>query len=220
MKPVVIFGNGEMAEVVAFYFENDLGRTVSFFVVDDAFATESAFYGRPLLSWSEVHKHASSTDHEVFVAIGYAKMNETRARICHMIEDAGFSLTSLVSSRAIVPANFQIGKNSMILENNTVQPFSTIGHNTFLWSGNHVGHHVRIGSNAFISSHCVISGGVSIGDNSFLGVNSTVGDHVTIGEKVIVGAGAIVLNDLPRGSVVVANQSRIASLKSDQIPDF
>lgn len=220
MKPLVIFGNGEMAEVVAYYFEKDLGRTVSFFVVDDAFAIEAAFCDRPLLPWSDLPHVASSMDYEVFVAVGYAKMSDTRSRICHMIEDAGFTLTSLVSSKAIVPTNFQIGKNCMILEHNTVQPFSTIGHNTFLWSGNHVGHHVRIGSNVFISSHCVISGGVSIGDNSFLGVNSTVRDHVTIGAKVVVGAGAIVLGDLPSGSVVVANQSRIASLKSDQLPDF
>lgn len=219
-KPVVIFGNGEIAEVAEYYFRNDQNRPVACFVVDDEYANDSVFCNKPLVPWSELAQIAPTGGHEVFVAVGYSQVNRVRERIFQIVERAGYSLTSLVSSKAVIPDGFTMGKNCMVLEHNTVQPFTTIGHNTFLWSGNHIGHHVAIGSNVFISSHCVISGGVSVGDNTFFGVNASVGDHVRIGSHVVVGAGATVLENLQDGSVVIANRSRTASITSDQLPGF
>lgn len=217
---LIIFGTGEIAEVISFYFSQDTTRTVAGFVVDDKYATDSTFCGRPLVPLTAVQQVFPPDAYEAFVAVGYSEMNQLRADCCRRLEGLGYQLTSFVSSKSVVAPGTQVGKNCLILEHNTIQPYVSIGNNTFLWSGNHVGHHVRIGDHSFISSHCVMSGGVSVGEFSFLGVNSTIRDHVTLGDRVVVGAGALVMRDLPDGAVVLGQQSRIASLTSDQLPRF
>jgi hypothetical protein len=52
-RPLVIFGSGEIASLAKYYFEHDGGREVAAFTVDDEYASDEAFEGRPLLAWSE-----------------------------------------------------------------------------------------------------------------------------------------------------------------------
>lgn len=193
MKPIVIFGAGEIAEVAAFYFDA-LGRQIAAFTVDAAHLKESSFQGRSVVPFEEVTSQFSPNDHDAFVALSYARMNAVRESKVRAMKDAGFALTSYISPRATVFTN-SIGENCFILEDNTIQPFVKIGNNVTLWSGNHVGHHAIIEDNTFVSSHVVLSGGVTVGRNSFLGVNSTVADHVNIAPFTLLGAGVTILDD-------------------------
>ena len=219
-KELIVFGSGEIAEVVAFYFEHDAGRKVSGFVVDDDFLERNLFCDKPIVGTSSVASIFNPETHDAFVAIGYSGLNFLRESKCNELGKLGYSLTSFVSKDACIAPNVQYGSNCLILEHNTVQPFSVVGDNTFLWSGNHVGHHAQVGRNVFISSHCVISGGVSIGNNSFLGVNSTLSDHITIGREVVIGAGSLVLGDVADGGVVLGQRSRISPISSRSLPNF
>jgi sugar O-acyltransferase (sialic acid O-acetyltransferase NeuD family) len=214
VKPVLIFGAGEIAQVAHFYFTRDARVPVSGFAVDPAFLKETTFCGLPVLAFAEAQAAFPPDSHDLFVAVSYAKINALRAAKCAEARAKGYGLATYVSSKASVWPGFKAGENCFILEDNTIQPFAAIADNVTLWSGNHIGHHARIGANCFITSHVVISGGVEVGENAFIGVNSTVRDHVRIGARSVIGAGALVLEDVPDDGVIAARGSELSKVPS------
>ena len=48
-----IFGNGEVAEMLKYYFDQDSQYKVGAFVVDDEYCQDANFLELPLISWSE-----------------------------------------------------------------------------------------------------------------------------------------------------------------------
>jgi sugar O-acyltransferase (sialic acid O-acetyltransferase NeuD family) len=217
LKPLVIFGAGEIAEVAHFYFTQDAKRAVAGFTVDAAYLKEPRFCGLPVVPFEEAPARFPAATHDLFVALSYARINALRAQKCAHTRAQGYSLASYVSSKATVWPGFAPGANCFILEDNTLQPFATVADNVTLWSGNHIGHHARIGANCFITSHVVISGGVEVGENAFIGVNATVRDHVRIGARSVIGAGSLVLEDVPADGVVAARGTELSKVPSHRL---
>jgi len=217
MKPLLIFGAGEIAEVAHFYFTRDTRVTVAGFTVDAAYLKESTFCGLPVVAFEEAAAKFAPASNDLFVALSYAKINAVRAQKCAEGRARGYRLASYVSSKASVWDGFKAPENCFILEDNTLQPFVQIGDNVTLWSGNHVGHHARIGANCFITSHVVISGGVQIGDNAFVGVNATLRDHVKVGARAVIGAGSLVLEDVPEDGVIAARGTELSKVPSSRL---
>lgn len=206
-RRVVVFGTGAFAEVVDFYLAHDSdARVVAFTATGDAAAAGSAF-GRPLVPWDEVARQYPPDDHELFIAVGYAKLNSLRERFCAEGRARGYRLLTYVSSRATTWGDTVIGDNVFVFEDNTIQPFVRIGDGTVLWSGNHIGHHSRIGAYCFITSHVVVSGNCNVGDRCFIGVNATIGDGVTIGEDTLIAAGAILTKDAEAGGAYLPQRT-------------
>jgi sugar O-acyltransferase (sialic acid O-acetyltransferase NeuD family) len=217
MKPLVIFGAGEIAEVAHFYFTHDAKASVAAFTVDAQYLKQATFCGLPVMAFEEAQRAFPAQSHDLFVAMSYAKVNAARARKCAEARAKGYRLATYVSSKATVWPGFSAGGNCFILEDNTLQPFATLGDNVTLWSGNHIGHHARIGANCFITSHVVISGGVEIGDNAFIGVNATLRDHIKVGAHAVIGAGSLVLEDVPEEGVVAARGSELSKVPSSRL---
>jgi sugar O-acyltransferase (sialic acid O-acetyltransferase NeuD family) len=217
MKPLVIFGAGELAEVAHFYFTRDAGAAVAAFTVDAAYLKERRFCGQPVVPFEEVGAAYPPDRHDLFVALSYARINALRAEKCAAGKAQGYRLRTYVSSRASVWEGFEPGENCFILEDNTIQPFVRIAANVTLWSGNHIGHHAVLGANCFITSHVVISGGVQVGDNAFIGVNATIRDHVKIGARSVIGAGSLVLQDVPADGVVAASGTELSKVPSHRL---
>ncbi|MEO7799361.1 MAG: acetyltransferase [Opitutaceae bacterium] len=204
MKPLVIFGCGDIGQLAHFYFTSDTQRSLAGFTVDAAFRTTENFCGLPVVPFEEVTERFPPSTHDLFVAVSYNQLNRLRANKAAEARSKGYTLASYCSSHATVLTREPIGENCFILEDNTVQPFVKIGRNVTLWSGNHIGHHSTIEDDCFIASHVVISGGVRIGPRCFIGVNATLRDHITVGESSVIGAGAIILEDVPPHSVYKA----------------
>jgi sugar O-acyltransferase (sialic acid O-acetyltransferase NeuD family) len=217
MKPLVIFGAGELAEVAHFYFTRDARAQVAAFTVDAAYLKERQFCGQPVVAFDELRAAFPPDTHDLFVALSYARINALRAEKCAAGKALGYGLRSYVSSRASVWEGFQPGENCFILEDNTIQPFVRIAANVTLWSGNHIGHHAALAANCFITSHVVISGGVQVGENAFIGVNATIRDHVKIGARSVIGAGSLVLHDVPDDGVVAAQGTELSKVPSHRL---
>lgn len=214
--PLVIFGAGEIAEVAHYCFKNDSNYDVVAFAVDRQYLTGSEFCGRPLVAFEDVAERFPPATHSMFVALAYAGLNDLRKDKYLAAKSVGYPIASYVSSRASVLNDGAIGENCLILEDNTIQPFSKIGNNVTLWSGNHIGHHSTIHDHCFLASHIVVSGGVEIGDSCFIGVNATLRDHIKIGSKCVVGAGALLLADAAPGGVYMASateRSKVPSIR-------
>jgi len=216
-QKIIIFGDGDIAELADFYFTHDSAFEVVAFTVDEAYLKREEFRGRPVVPFERVAEMYPPEQYELFVAVSYAKLNSLRAEKAAAAKAKGYRLASYLSSRATVFPGFELGENCFILEDNTIQPFAKIGSNVTLWSGNHIGHHSIIENDVFIASHVVVSGGVRIGRGSFVGVNVTLRDHVTIGEKCVLGAGALVLEDQPDLAVVAPRGTERAKIPSSRL---
>ncbi|MCX7897462.1 MAG: acetyltransferase [Rhodocyclaceae bacterium] len=216
-RPLVIFGASELAEIACFYFRHDSSRKVAAFTVDASHLKESVWHGLPVMPFEYIEKEFPPSTHDLFVAVGYGRLNRLRAEKCRQAKAKGYRMASYVSSRATVWPGLAHGENCFILENNVIQPFVRIGHNVFLWSGNHIGHHVVIEDHTFIASHVVIAGGVKVGKRCFFGVNAATHDHIEIGDDCVIGAGSLVDRSLPASSVLLAVSSRLAPFPSSRL---
>ena len=191
-KKAIILGTGAFAESVDFLLTHDSDYDVVAFTASADHVSVIEFLGRPLLEFENIEKKFSPSTHEMFVAIGYTKLNSIREKFADAAFGKGFRLLTYICSKATTWPDLKIGKNCFVFEDNTIQPFVNIEDNTVLWSGNHVGHHSRIGPNCFVTSHVVISGNCVIGSHSFIGVNASISEGVTIGERNLIGPGTLI----------------------------
>ena len=194
-KQVVIFGTSSFAEIVDIYLSADSPYEVVAFTVHDEYIKESKFRGKIVTPFEGLVKSYPPQDYDMFVAVGFSKLNRNRTAIYEQCKANGYKMIQYINSKTIQWGEIKVGDNVFILENNVIQPFTEIGNNTILWSGNHIGHHSTIGNNVFISSHAVISGNCRVGDNCFIGVNAAVADHVNIAPFSFIGMSAVITKD-------------------------
>jgi sugar O-acyltransferase (sialic acid O-acetyltransferase NeuD family) len=217
MKPLVIFGTGDIARLAHRYFTLDAGRTVIGFTVDAAYRRADSFLDLPLVDFADAPRRWPPDQYDLFVALSYARMNALRADKFQVAKDLGYDLPSYVSPRCSFLTDTPVGENCFILEDNTVQPFVTIGNNVTLWSGNHIGHDSVIADHCFISSHVVVSGRVRIGPYCFLGVNATLRNAITVAPRTLIGAGAVIMEDTREGGVYVPQIAQRIAKASHEI---
>lgn len=209
MKPIVIFGTSEIADLAAYYFENDTPRQVVAFTADDDYVDETVHHGLPVVPFSNVSAQYPPDTHDMFIALSYVKLNRLRQRKFEQAKALGYKLASYIATSATTWPDLVVGENVMILENQVIQPTVTIGDNVMLWSGNHIGHGSEIGDHVYLASHVVLSGHCKVGSRSFIGVNATVKDFTAIGDDCFIGMGANVVRDCPPGSVVVGESGSV-----------
>lgn len=217
MANVVIFGIKDFSELAHYYLEHDSPHKVVAFSVNRDYLPEgSIFRGLPVVAFEEVQKIYPPSDYLFFAPMSPTKMNRVRADVYKAIKEKGYSLISYVSSKATIFDN-QIGDNCFILEDNTIQPFTTIGNNVVLWSGNHIGHHSVIHDHVTFTSHVVMSGHCDIGSFSFFGVNSTLRDGLKIAEGSFVAMAAAVVEDTEPWGVYKGNPAVKSNVPSTKI---
>lgn len=217
MKPLIIFGTSQLAEIAHYYFSKDTEYQVCAFTVDQEYISQDIFLDIPVIPFHEIDQHYSTGEAELFIAISYQKLNSIRREKYLEAKKIGYKLASYISTKATILNDYNFGDNCFILEDNTIQPFVKIGNNVTLWSGNHIGHHSCIRDHCFISSHVVISGGVTIDESCFVGVNATVRDHVEIGEKCVIGAGALIIKDTEAEGVYLGHASERSRVPSTRL---
>lgn len=217
-KPIIIFGTGDFARIARLYFENAGQRKAIAFCVDEPSAT--TFEGLPLISAAamlEDHKPGSC---ELFLGVGYSKVNAVRAGLFERFKGCGYTFASYVDPSVKLWPGTTIGQNVMIFENNVVQPGVTIGDDVIIWSHNHIGHDARIGDHAFISSEVCIAGRAIVEARCFLGINATLRDGITVGEGCIIGAGALILKDAEPNGVYLTPDTQRHRLPASRLRGF
>ncbi|MBN1166306.1 MAG: acetyltransferase [Methanospirillaceae archaeon] len=215
-QEIIIFGNGKMASLAYMYFLHDSIYNPVAFTVDNNYITESTFHNLPVVPFDNVTDSYSPDNYQMFIAIGYSKLNEIRTKKYSEAKSKGYHLVSYISSTCIAWNDLKIGENCFILENQVIQPNVKIGNNVFLWSGNHIGHDVNIGDNCYIASQVVISGNVDIGENTFIGINAAIRDHISIGSRCIIGAGVVITHKTKDEEVYVVENTKKYPLTSAQ----
>lgn len=208
MAKVILFGVLDTAELAHFYLENDSEHEVIAFTLDREFITEPTFKGLPVVPFEDVENTYSPTEYSFFAPMTGKNMNRNRERIYLEAKAKGYSFISYISSKATIFDKSLVGENCFILEDNTIQPFTTIGNNVVMWSGNHIGHHGQIKDHVFFTSHVVLSGHCVVESYSFFGVNSTIRDFTTIAQGTLVGMASAITKDTEEWGIYIGNPSK------------
>jgi len=216
MKKVVLFGTQKMGEMAYFYFTKDSPMVPAAFALDAQYIDRREYYGLPVVAFEEVQQKYPPDDFDMFIAIGYAKLNRLRAEKYRQANEKGYRLVSYVSSKIMSLDPVETGDNCFILENQVIQPHVRFGNNVFVWSGNHFGHDVVVDDHTWVASHVVVSGNVKIGKHCFIGINASIRDGIEIADETLVGAGAVMLRSSKPKDVYIGKQTEKYPLNSEQ----
>lgn len=216
MAKLIIFGCGRGADVAARYFASDSKHEVSAFTADKQYLSGSSFRGLPLVDFEFVLERYPPSDFQIFVPLGFQKMNVLRAQKYEEAKRKGYTCASYISSKVVSHDMLRVGENCFILENNTINYDVTIGNNVVIWSACQIGDQSIIGDHVWISSHAALSGEVTIGEYSFLGVNCTISNYVKVARKSYIGAGSFISQDTVEKGVYVLEGTKPFNLESEQ----
>lgn len=217
MENIIIFGVGEVAEVVHYYLTHESARKVVAFTVDREYVKADSLLGVPVVPFDEIEVEFPPREYQMFVAASFRKVNVIRQQKVAEAEAKGYSLASHLSPRAYAWSGLVLHPNTLIMEHNVIQPYVKIGRNVIIWSGNHIGHHTTIGDHCFIASQAVISGSVTVGEGTFIGVNATLRDNISIGRRNVIGAGALILADTEDEAVYIGPPAKLVPRKSSDL---
>lgn len=214
MSKVILFGVKDFAELASYYISTDSDHIVVGFTVDKKYIPDSGmFLGKPVVPFEDINQLFPPDKYKLFAPMSPVNMNHVRKDVYLRAKIKGYEFISYVSSKATVCDN-EIGENCFILENNTLQPFTTIGNNVVLWSGNHIGHHGRIKDHVFFASHVVMSGHCVIEPFCFLGVNSTIRDDSHLAKGTLIAMGATLTKQITKEwGVYLGNPAKLLESK-------
>lgn len=212
MKKIIVFGNSDFAKLASIYLEEQYEITA--YCVDDEYLNADIFLDKPLVGLSVLNQLYPPDEYEIFIAVGYKKINTIREQIFNKVKEKGYKCVSYIHPTAVIAKDFVLNENTFILENVTIQPNVQIGQNTIIFPNAVVCHDSKIGANSFIASSVCINGFVEAGSNIFLGANSTIRNNILIGNKCLVGAGCTVLKDLKDNSVCKSAENIFLNLNS------
>lgn len=209
MAKVIIFGIQDFAQLANFYLQHDSEHEVVAFSVNAQYLPETkTFEGLPVVAFENIEETYPPSEFKFFAPMSPSRMNRLRESVYRQIKLKGYEMISYVSSRATVFPGAVIGDNCFILEDNTIQPFTTIGNNVVLWSGNHIGHHGVIKDHVSFTSHVVLSGHCVVEPFAFLGVNATIRDGIHIAEGSLIGMAAAITKDTEPWGVYKGNPAK------------
>ena len=206
MSKIILWGTGQIAEVVHYYLTTDSEHDICAFCVDRPYVKEPFFKGKPVVAFDEVAQLFPSSEYMMALPMGYKHINKYREQKYLEAKAMGYSFITYISSRSTCNAE-SVGENTFIFNQNDIQPFVKIGANVIMWATGGIGHHAEVGDHCFLASP-KISGATKIGRNTFLGTNATIGDTLEIGAYCVIGAGVVVLKNVPDATVLMAKQPK------------
>ena len=216
-EPLVIFGNGQMAELDLARFRRDARYRVVGFTVDRSLAHETRFRDLPLVPFDEVDRHFPADSVRMFIGVGPVQANRIRAERFLQARQRGYRFASYVSPHARVDPEAVIGEHCSIGEDAIVGPYTRIGDNVRISAAGIVGHHCLLEDHCYLGSGCVVGGSVRVGARAFVGLNATVRDRLVIGEGSVIGAGATLVRDAAPGSVHAAPDTVLIPISADRL---
>ncbi|TLU99175.1 acetyltransferase [Dyadobacter luticola] len=207
MAKIIIFGVLDTAELAHYYLTHDSDHEIAAFTINRQYIENESFKGLPVVAFEDVENLFPPSQYSFFAPMTGRNMNRNREAIYNQAKAKGYQFISYISSKATLFGN-TIGDNCFILEDNTIQPFTTIGNNVVLWSGNHIGHHGQIKDHVFFTSHVVLSGHCVVESYSFFGVNSTIRDYTTIAQGTLVGMASAITKETEEWGIYIGNPAK------------
>jgi len=125
--------------------------------------------------------------------------------------------SALIDPSAIVARSTKISDLVFINSAVVVGAASIIRKAALLNRSASIGHHCVIGEFCSVGPSAVLASNVIVGNDTIIGAGAIIGPDTRIGSGVVVSAGAVVLENVPDGSIVRADKSRILENASQRL---
>tara|TARA_B110000046_G_scaffold172321_1_gene193977 strand:- start:383 stop:1060 length:678 start_codon:yes stop_codon:yes gene_type:complete len=198
---VVILGVGIGADIIYGYLMNDERYLINSFAVETEYIKGNKKFGLPVHDLKSL-THLYETKAILFImGIGYANVNQTRARIFNTVKDMGFNFETYIHPSAVVSSNANLEEGAMVLSNSVIEPYARVGFNSLVWSNCTIAHHSEVGDHCWVASNSVLSGQAKVNDYSFIGVGCVIVNEVVVGDGNIIGAGSLITKNTKHNEV-------------------
>lgn len=134
------------------------------------------------------------------VTVGQLASPELRVRMYQAALQAGFTLPSLVSPRALVSRHAQIGAGSIVMHGAIVNAGARVGRNCIINTRALVEHDADVDDHCHISTGAILNGAVQVGEGSLVGSGCVIKQGVRLGARCVVGMGLSVRHDVAEHS--------------------
>lgn len=216
MEKIIIYGNGDFAKQIYWYFKSDTSFDVVAFCADKKYISDKKIYGLKVYEFETIEKDFKIDSFKMFVAIGYGNMR-AREHMFNKAKNKGYDLVSYVSSKAILSPNIKLGENNAILHGVIIEPNAQIGNNNIIWSSVVVCHDSKIGNHNFIAAGTIIGGFTRIEDLCFIGFNSTILQNLHILNESLIGAKSLQLSNTVNCSKWIGSPSKMVGYHQEGI---
>lgn len=201
MRPVVLFGAGGHARVVADILEKQGTWRIAAVIAQDH--PHGDFLGYPVRSSLD-----GLNVGEGVVAIGD---NWTRARVAEQIlaERPDFHFVTPVHPSAQIGRDVTLGPGTVVMAGVCINPGTRVGAHCIINTRASVDHDNVIEDFASLAPGVTTGGNVRVGPYSAVGIGATCVHGRRIGEHAVIGAGAVVCADVPERVVAYGVPCRV-----------
>ena len=166
--------------------------------LDDDFSALDDFEGYPQIL-SSVEQYEIQKDDVFICALGDSVYKRKYAEILNK----GGNFISLVSPKACLQTNVEIGVGCIIGNMVTVACDATLGDFVTVLGYADIGHDVKISSWSHIGAYVFLGGFVSIGENVMLQTAAKIIPHKKVEDNAYVGVGSVVMKNVKKGTKVI-----------------
>ena len=220
MSKVVIFGTGDLSEIVHGSIGQEGFHEVCGFTVHENYRRESTFQGLEVVPFEQVEEVFPPDEFEMFVAVGYNRINRARSEIYALCKQKKYKMITYISPRASLLGSVTTGDNCFIGENTVIRTSTRIGNGVIIGACCYIGQNTTIGDHCFVAQSASLSGNLTIEDYAFIGPNATIRDRVRIGSSCVIGAGAVILGDTAPNGVYRARRAEELAVRSHNLKDL
>lgn len=206
-KPLIIYGTGEFAQLMWYFFTNESDYNVAGFCVDQKYLKVNELCGLPVYAFEQVTERFPPEDFNMFVAIGYSVMR-LRSVMYGKALQQGYDLVNFISPKAIVRDDLVIGSNNAIFSSCDLEPAVRIGENNIFWTRCILGHGVVIGNHNYFSGGVGLGGRCIIGDYCFMGNAALMVNDISIADETFLVAGTVIIRDTEPSTRYHGNPAR------------
>jgi sugar O-acyltransferase (sialic acid O-acetyltransferase NeuD family) len=209
MKEIVVIGGGGHAKVLISVLKSALWDVLGY--VDPV--DRGVILGVLYLGTDTALPGVLTAHHDCCAVIGLGKTDASprRSELQEEVEALGFEFPAIVSARAVVNIEVELGAGTAVFDGAVVNSGTVIGRGCIVNTHSTVEHDCRIADNVHVASGATVSGGVTVGANCMIGAGATVVQGLRICRECLIGAGAAVVADIDTPGTYVGVPARKAS---------
>lgn len=206
-KPVIIVGAGNHAKVILDILLENGTNVIG--LVDKNVSKNTFIYEIPVLGDDEEIFKYNPNDICLANGIGSTGDLMLRKKVYDFFKEKGYIFTSIVHSFTHISKRSHLSEGVQILPGVVINNDVNIGTNTIINSNSTIEHGCIIGNNVHIAPGCTLCGDVSVGDETHVGTGSSIIQGINIGKRVLIGAGSVVIRNIENNSKVYGVPAKI-----------
>ncbi|HET6784791.1 MAG TPA: hypothetical protein VFH18_02075 [Erysipelotrichaceae bacterium] len=209
-KPVIVYGNRSLAQMLLMDSRNSSDFQIVAFAVDREFLNDNRmFCGLIQICLEDIEKLYPPHFYDLIVVDG-TNILKTKDPLINKVKDKGYTFRNYISPNSIVSPDLIMGYNNIVFEQAYIGQNGKLGNNNLIRQQVYLGHDFIIGDNNVFNPGVKVGGFLKCKSEVFVGLNSTVIDHIHLENKSIIGAGSLVLKDTEENSLNLGNPSKNA----------